>query len=176
LEDSQICSDRFILIGTFGKAAGLSGAFVAANKIVIDYILQTGRSYIFTTASMPAISEALIESIAIIHGEEGARRRARLRDLIGLFSSHFNNSLLKKREMRWSLQKSSTAIQPILIGDDAVTMKISNSLENLGFRVPGIRPPTVPEGESRLRVTLSAEHNEADLISLVDALFACHPV
>ncbi len=176
LEDAQICSDRFILIGTFGKAAGLSGAFVAANKIVIDYILQTGRSYIFTTASMPAISEALIESMAIIHGEEGARRRARLRELIRLFSSHFKSSLLKKPEVRWSLQKSSTAIQPILIGDDAVTMKISNSLENLGFRVPGIRPPTVPEGKSRLRVTLSAEHDEADLISLVDALFACPPV
>lgn len=173
LEDAQICSDRFILIGTFGKAAGLSGAFVAANKIVIDYILQTGRSYIFTTASMPAISEALIESLAIIHGEEGARRRARLRELIGLFSSHFKSSLLKKPEVRWSLQKSSTAIQPILIGDDAVTMKISRGLEELGFRVPGIRPPTVPEGKSRLRVTLSAEHNEADLISFVDALFSC---
>ena len=176
LEDSQICSDRFILIGTFGKAAGLSGAFVTANKIVIDYILQTGRSYIFTTASMPAISEALLVSMEIIHGEEGARRRARLRHLIELFSSHFKSRLLKKPQVRWSLQKSSTAIQPILIGDDAVTMKISNGLEKIGFRVPGIRPPTVPEGKSRLRVTLSAEHNEADLISFVDALFACHPV
>jgi 8-amino-7-oxononanoate synthase len=170
IEYQNIQSNRVILIGTLSKAAGLSGAFVIAPRLVIDYLEQVARSYIYTTASVPALSHALLASIDIISGDEGVLLRKKLNEigeklfegLIAIKSDHAN--------LDWWIPKTTTPIQPIVLGDTASTMHLSIGLENLGFRVPGIRPPTVPQGASRLRITLSAAHEDSDVDQLLDAM------
>jgi 8-amino-7-oxononanoate synthase len=170
IEYQNIQSNRVILIGTLSKAAGLSGAFVIAPRLVIDYLEQVARSYIYTTASVPALSYALLASIDIICGDEGVLLRKKLHKIgeklfEGLVSIKSNQS-----NLGWWVPKTMTPIQPVVLGDAASTMRLSIGLENLGFRVPGIRPPTVPQGASRLRITLSAAHEDSDVDQLLDAM------
>jgi 8-amino-7-oxononanoate synthase len=154
-------SPRLILMGTLGKAAGVAGAFVAADVRVIEWLLQRARSYIFTTAASPVMAVTLIESLRCIEAADASR-------------AHLQGLIRRLREgvamSRWSLQPSQTAIQPIVIGDNVETLRVAEALLEQGLWVPAIRPPTVPAGSARLRVSLSAAHTEAQVDALIAAL------
>jgi 8-amino-7-oxononanoate synthase len=154
-------SPRLIYMGTLGKAAGASGAFVAAGANVIEWLMQRARTYIFTTASSPIIAGALLASLELI--EQGEDRRTNLQQLISHLRSGLTNT-------RWKLLPSSTAIQPILIGENDETLRVADALYAQGIWVPAIRPPTVPQGTARLRVSLSAAHSIEQVDRLLDAL------
>jgi 8-amino-7-oxononanoate synthase len=165
LEHFNLRSPNIVYMGTLGKAAGVGGAFVGAHATVIDWLVQKARPYIYTTAAPPALAHALLSSLDIIDGEEGHARRKHLHNLIvqlrqGLSLKH------------WTLMPSITAIQPIIIGDNAEAMRAAASLYEQGFWVPAIRPPTVAAGTARLRVTLSASHTNEDVARLVKAINA----
>ena len=168
LQAMGLRSERLVLIGTLGKAAGVSGAFVAAHRTVIDYLVQRARPYIFTTAAPPAIAHALLASLALIEGEEGKLRRARLKARIAQLRRGLE-AILPPDGSAW-LPDSPTAIQPLIVGDNARAMQTMAQLDAHGLRVGAIRPPTVPAGTARLRITLSASHSEADVARLLDAL------
>lgn len=168
LEHFDLRSPYLIYMGTLGKAAGVSGAFVAAHETVIEWLVQRSRSYIYTTATPPALAHALLTSIDIISGEEGAERRAHLRKLI----SRLQDQLTFQR---WRATKSDTAIQPLVIGSNDEAMHAASRLYEQGLWVPAIRPPTVPSDTARLRITLSASHTDADLARLIDVLNKLEP-
>jgi 8-amino-7-oxononanoate synthase len=130
---------------------------------VIELMIQRARPYIYTTAAPPALAHALMASLDIIGGAEGAARRAHLQALI----AQFRDGL---RLARWQLAESRTAIQPIVIGANDEALRAGASLYGQGLWVPAIRPPTVAAGTARLRVTLSAAHTHEDVAQLVAAL------
>ena len=163
LEQENICSDRIIYIGTLGKAAGVSGAFVCAQEAFIDWLIQKGRPFIYSTATPPAIANALSKSLEIITGDEGARRRTQLNTLIRIWQDEMQFS-------QWEKVSSCTAIQPVILGSNANALLASKLLDEAGYWIPAIRPPTVPNGSARLRITFSANHSEADLRQLITAL------
>jgi 8-amino-7-oxononanoate synthase len=165
-----LCSERLVCMGTLGKAAGLSGAFVAAHPTIIEWLVQTGRSYIYTTAAPPAIAFALCESLRLIASNEGERRRAHLHRLIERLRNGLRALIDAQPARGWRLADSSTAIQPLIIGDNAPALALAAGLEAQGIWVPAIRPPSVPVGSARLRITLSASHSEADVDRLLDAI------
>ncbi len=152
---------RIVLIGTLGKAAGMAGAFVAGDAVLVEWLLQKARTYIYTTCAPPALAHALLESLRLI--EAGDTRRAHLARLISIFRD-------RTRLQRWRLLPSRTPIQPVLIGNNDETLAVSAALEATGLWVPAIRPPTVPAGSARLRVSLSAAHREEEVIGLADTL------
>jgi len=161
LEHFGIASERIVYMATLGKAAGVFGAFVAGPAELTDYLVQRARTYIYTTATPPLLSAALSASLRLIEGE--AWRRERLRELIaGLRQG------LKLR--RWHLMDSTTPIQPVIIGTNQETLAVSDALRERGIWVPAIRPPTVPKGEARLRISLSAAHSLEDVAKLAVAL------
>jgi 8-amino-7-oxononanoate synthase len=163
LEHFNLRSPQLVYMGTLGKAAGVSGAFVAAHDTVIEWLVQRARPYIYTTASPPALAHALSASLALIAGEEGAMRRARLNMLV----TGFRAALQLKR---WQLMPSDTAIQPVCIGASSTALAAGAALQRGGYWVPAIRPPTVPRSTARLRVTFSAAHAPEDMQRLVNAL------
>lgn len=165
-------SERLIVIGTLGKAAGLAGAFVVAHQTVIAYLVQAARNYIFSTASPPAVEHALITSLDLIENEVGQQRRRQLRVLQRQLESGLVALLQRHRGLRWRLAPSETPVRPLIVGGNAEVMELSARLERDGLRVPGIRPPTVPMGEARLRITLCASHTAADVDRLLSALAA----
>jgi len=148
-------------MGTLGKAFGTSGAFVAGDQSTIDYLLQTARSYIYTTATPPAIAAATRQALKLVKNADAERKH--LSELI---------TRLRQGVMDIGLQlmNSDTPIQPILIGENEAVMKLSAQLNDRGFLVTAIRPPTVPAGTARLRVTLSATHSFAQVDELLNAL------
>ncbi len=152
---------RLIYIGTLGKAAGVSGAFVAGAANVIEWLLQRARTYIFTTAASPIVAATLFKSLKLI--EQGEALRSHLQLLI----EHLHHGL---KDTRWQLLPSPTAIQPIIIGDNDAALHIAAALFEQGIWVPAIRPPTVPKGTARLRITLSAAHTVAQVDRLLEAL------
>ena len=170
LEHFGLRSERLILVGTLGKAAGLAGAFVAAHATIVEYLLQAARNFIFSTASPPAVEHALLTSFALIEGPLGAQRRAnlvarqaQLRDgLLALIDRH--------PHLGWRLTDAETPIQPLIVGGNAEVMALAAALEAAGLRVPGIRPPTVAAGTARLRITLCGTHTAADVDTLLAAL------
>lgn len=152
---------RILYMGTLGKAAGAAGAFVAADAVVIEWLVQRARTYIFTTGASPAMASALLASIDLI--EHGDARRRQLRQLAAQLQAGLADT-------RWRLMASPTAIQPLLIGGNFETLRVADALFAEGLWVPAIRPPTVPKGSARLRISLSAAHTEAQLARLVEAL------
>lgn len=154
-------AERIVYMGTLGKAAGGSGAFVAGSATVIEWLLQKARTYIFTTGASPLMACALIASLELI--ERGDERRTHLRNL----TERLRDGLSKTR---WRLLPSPTAIQPVIIGDNHDALRVANALYDLGLWVPAIRPPTVPRGSARLRVSLTAAHTTEQVDRLVDAL------
>jgi 8-amino-7-oxononanoate synthase len=154
-------SPRIIYMATLGKAAGVSGAFVAAQQAVIDTLVNHARSYVYTTATPPALACALLESLQIIG--QGDDLREHLRGLVARLRDGLAG-------LPWKLMPSDTAIQPLLIGDNRAALELSEGLRERGIRVAAIRPPTVPQGTARLRITLSAAHSENDVEQLVGAL------
>jgi 8-amino-7-oxononanoate synthase len=165
LEHFKLRSPYLVYMGTLGKAAGVSGAFVAAHETVIETLIQKARPYIFTTATPPALAHALLTSLDLLEGEEGRNRRAHLQALV----AQLDDGL---RLQRWQRLPSMTAIQPILIGDNAETMRAGAALYEQGMWVGAIRPPTVAAGTSRLRVTLSAGHSSMEVAKLIAAINA----
>lgn len=172
LEHFGLSSERIILVGTLGKAAGLSGAFVAAHERVIEYLKQAARTYIFTTASLPAVSHALLTSLELIEGKVGQQRRRHLLALQHQLRTGLADLLERHAHLGWQLTDSPTPVQPLIIGSNDATMILSSELETAGLRVPGIRPPTVPAGQARLRITLCATHTASDIDRLLQAVEA----
>jgi 8-amino-7-oxononanoate synthase len=153
--------DMPIEMGTFGKAFGTSGAFIAADEVVIESLTQQARTYVYTTAQPAAIAAATIVSLQLVRDENW--RRDKLQALIAQFRKG-------AQALGLDLMPSMTAIQPVIIGDEKQAIKIGQALETKGLLVGVIRPPTVPEGSARLRITLSANHDEQHVKQLLDAL------
>ncbi len=156
-----LASPRLIYMGTLGKAAGLSGAFVVGQRDVIDWLLNKARSYIFTTGAPPMLADGLLTALDLI--EQGDERRAHLNALIARFRAGLGLR-------RWQLLPSETPIQPVVIGDNHAALAVSQALDAEGLWVPAIRPPTVPKGSARLRIVLSAAHSIEQVDRLVDTL------
>ncbi|EHA13763.1 8-amino-7-oxononanoate synthase [Halomonas sp. HAL1] len=153
-----------ILVGTLGKALGTAGAFVAGDAKLIEHLIQFSRSYIYTTAQPPAIAAATLKALEIVQSEQGLR--AQLNTNI----AYFRHEAL---HLGLPLSDSTTPIQPLILGDEARTLSWALQLQQKGIQVGAIRPPTVPKGESRLRVTLSARHQHDDIDQLLAALHHC---
>ena len=152
---------RIIYMATLGKAAGVSGAFVAAEQVVIDTLVNHAHSYVYTTASPPALSAVLSQSLELI--AQGNMLRDHLHQLVVRLRKGLS-------DLPWQLMPSETAIQPLLIGDNLQVLKLSEGLRERGIWVAAIRPPTVPPGTARLRITLSAAHSAEDVDRLIGAL------
>ncbi|ALK95042.1 8-amino-7-oxononanoate synthase [Massilia sp. WG5] len=163
LEHFKLRSPNLVYVGTLGKAAGVGGAFIAAHAAVIELMIQRARPYIYTTAAPPALAHALLASLDIIEGEEGAQRRTQLNGLIAQLDGEL-------RLQRWQRPLSHTAIQPIVIGANEEALRVAGRLHAQGLWVPAIRPPTVAVGTARLRVTLCAAHTEHDVARLATTL------
>jgi len=155
-----------VLIGTLGKACGTAGAFVAGSEELIEALVQFARPYIYTTSQPPALACATLKSLQLLRS--GTWRREHLGALIRQFR-------LGAEAIGLTLVDSPTPIQPILIGDSAQALRLSQMLRERGLLVTAIRPPTVPAGSARLRVTLSAAHSEAQVQLLLNALAECYP-
>lgn len=163
LEHFALQSPHLVYVGTLGKAAGVGGAFVAAHATVIEWLIQRARPYIYTTAAPPALAHALLTSLDIITGGEGAQLRAHLQSLIAEWRAALH-------VQRWQLLESATPIQPIVIGANQPTLDAGAALRAQGLWVAAIRPPTVPANSARLRVTLSAAHTSAEVAQLAQAI------
>ena len=157
----NISSPRIIYMATLGKAAGVSGAFVAGQAEIIEILIQYARSYIYTTATPPLLSYAVLKSLVLIEREEWRRKK-----LVQL-TERLKREL---QSLRWKLLLSVTPIQPLIIGGNSEALQISNALRERGFLIPAIRPPTVPKGSARLRISLSASHSIEDVEQLAMVL------
>jgi 8-amino-7-oxononanoate synthase len=154
-------SQHVIYMGTLGKAAGVFGAFVAGADEVVETLLQRARSYIYTTATPPMLARAVLRSLELVVGEEW--RREHLLCLVDTLRKGLAGT-------RWRLLESRTPIQPLVIGENAEAMALSQNLADRGLLVPAVRPPTVPQGTARLRISLSAGHSLDDVRRLTAAL------
>jgi len=161
LAEAGLASWRLIYVGTLGKAAGVSGAFAAGHADVVEWLMQKARTYVFTTGAPPALAAALLASLDLVAA--GDARRRHLGELIALL----------RRELapgHWRLLPSRTPIQPLVIGDNAEAVAVARALWDEGLWVPAIRPPTVPQGTARLRISLTAAHAADDVHRLAQAL------
>jgi len=156
-----------ILMATLGKALGTAGAFVAGSELLIESLIQHSRSYIYTTALPPAVAAASLEALTLVQKEPW--RRQKLAELIRRFRTG-------ARQLSLPVLPSASAIQPLLVGDAHRAVHLSDRLGEKGFLIGAIRPPTVPAGTSRLRVTLSAAHSEEQVDRLLEQLAVCWPV
>ncbi|RMG30608.1 MAG: 8-amino-7-oxononanoate synthase [Gammaproteobacteria bacterium] len=157
------------LVGTLGKAFGTAGAFVAGDETLVDGLVHFGRPWIYSTAPPPALAHATLQALALVRAGEEARRR--------LFE-RVHQFRRGARELGLPLAPSETPIQPLLVGDAQRAQALSAALLEAGIWVPAIRPPTVPEGTARLRITLSAAHTREQVDRLLEALaraWAAHP-
>lgn len=158
-----VSGPHVLTMGTLGKAAGVAGAFVAGAASVVAWIMQRARPYMFSTAHPPALAAATSASLALILHEEW--RRERLQELTAQLRAGLAG-------LPWSLLPSSTAIQPLIVGENGAARALAAALRTKGIWVPAICPPTVPKGTARLRISLSALHTGDDVARLVDALTA----
>jgi 8-amino-7-oxononanoate synthase len=156
-----------VLVGTLGKSFGTSGAFVAGSEELIETLIQFARPYIYTTSQPPALACATLKSLQLLRTEHW--RREHLMRLIQQFRRG-------AEQIGLQLMDSFTPIQPIMIGDASRALRLSQLLRERGLLVTAIRPPTVPAGSARLRVTLSAAHSEADVQLLLNTLEQCYPL
>jgi len=161
-EHFQLSTEELpIIVGTLGKAFGTFGAFVAGSDALIETLIQFSRSYIYTTALPPSVAAATRTSLQLLKTESW--RRDRLDSLIAQFR-------LGARQLKLPLMDSFTPIQPLLLGDEKTALDVSQALRAHGILVGAIRPPTVPVGASRLRITLCANHNAEHVAQLLYAL------
>jgi 8-amino-7-oxononanoate synthase len=154
-------SPRIIMMATLGKAAGVAGAFVAAEAVVINYLIQTAKSYVYSTPAPPALSATLSASLKLI--AQGDALRTHLYGLIAYFKAHLSCQ-------KWRLMPSDTSVQPLLVGSNQAALALSAYLQKSGILVPAIRPPTVPAGTARLRISISAAHSLEDIQKLLQAI------
>ncbi len=160
-EQGLSTSDVQLVVGTLGKAFGTSGAFVAGDQTTIDYLLQFARTYIYTTATPPAVAAATRTALGLV--KQADTQRAHLQALIARLRTGLADIGLPPMASR-------TPVQPVVIGSNERAMRISQHLNERGLLVTAIRPPTVPEGTARLRITLSATHSFAQIDTLLNAL------
>lgn len=153
-----------VLMATLGKALGTAGAFVAGSELLIESLVQQARNYIYTTALPPAVAAASLVSLKLLHEESW--RRQHLAELVERFRRGAD-------ELALPLMASHSPIQPLLVGDAIEATSISDRLREKGLLIGAIRPPTVPAGTSRLRITLSAAHSHAQVDQLLDQLASC---
>ena len=153
-----------VLMATLGKALGTAGAFVAGSESLVEGLIQQARNYIYTTAIPPAVAAASLVSLQLLHEESW--RREHLAALILRFRA-------AARQLELPLMDSQSAIQPLLAGDAGRAMRLSSMLREKGLLIGAIRPPTVPAGTSRLRITLSAAHSEQQVDQLLEAVSQC---
>ena len=156
-----------VLMATLGKALGTAGAFVAGSEVLIEGLIQQSRNYIYTTALPPAVAAASLEALSLLREEPW--RREHLAQLIVRFR-------VGAEQLGLPLMLSAIAIQPLLVGDAARAVDLSKRLSEAGFLIGAIRPPTVPAGTSRLRITLSAAHSEEQVDQLLEQLAVSWPV
>jgi 8-amino-7-oxononanoate synthase len=160
IQNANEAAARIIYIGTLGKAAGISGAFIAGHKTLIEWIMQKGRPYIYTTASPPAIAHGLLKSLELMSDHS--------------YRASLNKNIQYWKKMlrlnKWSLMPSDTAIQPIMIGKTEDAVKVAQQLYQKNIWAPAIRPPTVPADTARLRITFSASHTTEQIDQLIQAL------
>lgn len=156
-------SERLVYMATLSKAAGGAGAFIAGADAVVEWLLQRSRTMIFATAAPPMVAEGLRTSLRLIAADDW--RRGHLLQLAAQLRAGLAG-------LPWALLPSATAIQPLVVGGNRATVELSERLAEAGLWVPAIRPPTVPEGTARLRISLSAAHSEIDVGLLIDALAA----
>ncbi len=161
LNHFNLKSPRIIMMATLGKAAGVAGAFVAGEQVVIEYLIQKANSYVYSTPAPPALSATLSTSVSLI--EQGDHLRSHLRTLIAYLKDNLNSK-------KWQLMPSDTAVQPLVVGGNHEALALSEYLQSCGVLVPAIRPPTVPVGTSRLRISLSAAHSIEDIQKLIKVL------
>lgn len=161
LNHCKLKSPRIILMATLGKAAGVAGAFVAGEQVVIDYLIQMAKSYVYSTPAPPALSATLSASLDLI--EAGDDLRAHLRSLIAYLKDNLHCT-------KWQLMPSETSVQPLVVGGNLEALALSEYLQTLGILVPAIRPPTVPVNTARLRISLSAAHSLEDVKALIVAI------
>jgi 8-amino-7-oxononanoate synthase len=166
IEAAGLDANRVISINTGGKALGVAGALIAGPSWAIDYLTQRGRPFVFSTAAPPAVADALLASLAIVEREPERRHRViaaarHLRDLL--------------RHAGFDVADSASQIVPIVIGENERTLAVAQAIQDEGFDVRAIRPPSVPEGTSRLRVSVNAALTDALLTRFVDVLVAAHP-
>ncbi|WP_447841618.1 8-amino-7-oxononanoate synthase [Enterobacter ludwigii] len=152
-----------LLVVTFGKGFGVSGAAVLCSESVADYLLQFARHLIYSTSMPPAQAVALSASLAVIRSAEGAERRARLAEHIRRFRQGL-------RHLPFQSTDSQSAIQPVMVGENGLALTLAQTLRERGIWVTAIRPPTVPPGTARLRLTLTAAHEAEDIEALLEAL------
>jgi 8-amino-7-oxononanoate synthase len=155
-----------IYMATLGKACGVSGAFVAGSEALIETLIQRARTYIYTTAAPAALAEAARAALRLVETETW--RRDRLNVLIARFRAGAEQLGLK-------LMESRTPIQPLPVGEAEEALRLSRALQEQGILAAAIRPPTVPAGTARLRLTLTAAHTEAQVDRLLQALAAVRP-
>jgi len=156
-----VSSPRIVYMGTLGKAAGVFGAFVAGEREVVETCVQRARTYVYTTATPPLLARAVLRSLELMVVEDW--RRKHLLRLVAILRAGLART-------GWRLLESQTAIQPLVVGDNAGAVSLSRKLAERGLLVPAIRPPTVPVGTARLRVSLSAAHSEDEVRRLTGAL------
>ena len=159
--EAGVHSERLIQMVTLGKAAGVAGAAVAAHAVVIDWLVNSARPFIFTTSTSPLLAHTVQASLRLMADEP--ERRAALRARLAELKHQLAG-------LPWTLLPSDTPIQPLLIGGNAEALAVSAGLRARGIWVPAIRPPTVPPGSARLRIALSAAHQPQDIVRLADAL------
>ncbi|MGY3858319.1 8-amino-7-oxononanoate synthase [Aeromonas intestinalis] len=150
-----------IQMGTFGKAIGVAGAFVGGSRALVDYLVNFARHYVYSTHMPAAQALAVSESIALVRGAD--ERRGHLNQLIARFRQG-------AEQLGWTLGASQTPIQPLLVGESRAALALSERLREAGLWVGAIRPPTVPTGTARLRITLSAAHQDVHIDRLLDGL------
>lgn len=161
LNHFNLRSDRIVYMATLGKAAGVFGAFVAGHATLIEWLVNKARTYVYTTATPPLLAAAVSASLKVIAADDW--RRERLQALIAQLKAGMAG-------LPWTLMPSDTPIQPLIVGDNAAALRLAEGLRARGLMTPAIRPPTVPAGTARLRLSLSASHEPADIERLLAAL------
>jgi len=160
-------SRRVLYMATLGKAAGVSGAFVAGSHVLVEWLLQKTRSYTFATAAPALLAESVRAALRVIRDEPA--RLAQLHRHIADFRAGLPAAIAGTA---WTLLPSDTAVQALVIGSNDEALRVMQALADAGLWVPAIRPPTVPEGTARLRIALSAAHTADDIATLLRALSA----
>ncbi|MDO6579511.1 aminotransferase class I/II-fold pyridoxal phosphate-dependent enzyme [Alteromonas stellipolaris] len=161
-------SDAPIVMGTFGKAVGTAGAFIAGSQALIDYLVNFAKHYVYSTAMPPAQAVATLYSLTHIAADSS--RTGALNYNVAYFRERFSAQIGDDRNGDLQLANSNSAIQPIIVGSPKRALALSDALKARGIWIPAIRYPTVPKGEDRLRITLSATHTQQDIDVLVDAI------